>query len=261
MKNAASNKPIFSVFNASAEPELAGERPRRLRRRPGKGQHPIVAAVMLLFMLPGFGFLLRAVLLTLALWFGVWVPGTVTERRSDANDEGVTYALDFDYALGAQQFSSGVSLRGAVYRAIPDDAPLRVRVWTPLPEWSAVPFWQGRALGISRLEMLAFAIVWLSVTATPFYAGFFKSLEDRQLVRHGTPIAVRITRKETKDDDPTTYHLHYEFITDGKTWNGEVKVQSDEFESVEEGESSTILFNPKHPEINTLYRFAHYRAK
>ncbi len=200
------------------------------------------------------------VLKRLYLTFGApATSGKVVARSDDGDSDEDNYRVEYTYTVAKNSYRHWESVPFDAYADLEVGAPVLVQYAPLLPGMVA-----GVALPArSRLWNLGFwapfALFWDAIVSIFLYLLVVLPLRARWLHCHGKAGVARIVRKEvSKRDDSTSYFLCYDFTPESMrpaAVSDKIAVELAEWNTVQIGDETTILYDPSRPHRRLLYPY------
>jgi hypothetical protein len=196
---------------------------------------------------------------------GVEVDGRVTKKTEWPGKRGPYYTLDYVFPFDGQQYAGEAYVSAEVYagHAVGDTLPLRV--YSPTPRearWHLLP---GHSASSDVAGLAFWCLIWNGFLGAMYWFMYVYPGRERRLVRDGA-VAVGHVLSVTswQEKSHPAYKVRYEFDT---AFPGERAVTGSHSvryplsaADVQVGGTLTVLYDPRKPRRNLLYRFANYRV-
>jgi hypothetical protein len=256
------------------EPELDQPTPRRIAAREGCA-HGCGLWFVRLFCLPhtlAGPFLVYQAVRAIVLYLGVQYAGTdvegaIVQKAEHSVKKGRYYTADYVFTVGGVEYTGHVQLNAETYAALREGQPIPVRVWESAPQ--AGHSWDGSEAGsLAGVKGLCFAaLAWNAGLSVLVWFLYVRPWRQRQLVRYGQPTAGVVREVAlSKNGKTPAYRIRYEYTPGpseifGGRRSGSVKVSPLKLAAdVKVGDVMTVLYDPRRPRRNVLYRFGDYKA-
>jgi hypothetical protein len=242
--------------------------PRQLRRSRGYGQIVVYCCSLVLVVLFGQLFVRIAFGTIKFTWFSDVIPAQVIRVFTKEGKRGPNYYLELAYRINDADINASIPVsREEAQHQIGDQVEVMVLVEYPdSPQiyYSHYP----KVLVTSFVSVLGLAPV--AVIASLLWNLIGAPWRLRQLLREGELArGVIVDRKERKSKSPK-YTLIYEFtapapIDAGQvnevrvTVRGNMQVYAEDYRDCQIGDRVDIVFHPKKPRRNVIYRYADYQ--
>ena len=256
------------------EPELLSRLPRRIeRRRTSSGRIMLTGAGCVhIFLLPFIliGMWLAATLLHRILlpFAGATAPAVITGRETQSDDDGDTYTADFTYTYNGVQYTGSCKVDPDVYSTLETGQMAQVEILslTPgvYPRLSNPP---GKYPFGSFIFLVVFTLFWDGIVALFVWTIYVWPVIAKRIYQWGTPaVATIVDKKTVSGEDSATYTIAYEFTPGdihgrpGSTIVGRQSVPESAWKEASTGDRCTVLYSPKRPRMNVLYRYGDYQV-
>ncbi|HEX8550658.1 MAG TPA: hypothetical protein VF681_03795 [Abditibacteriaceae bacterium] len=252
------------------EPELRQTPPRPVSRRKGAGcQNGCVLVFLLPHTLVGIGLLLWSLLQLAVLLFGVTVPGTIQDVSSSRGSKGgYTYHASYEYRVNGVTHQVKSQISAKEYGLASRGQSVGVKALPMLPNWGSVLLVPGAGSAGNGLQMLPMALFWNAFLAVFYYFILGQSWKERSLVRGGIAVVGTVVEKKISRGKNTSHIVIYDYIpsTPGSgdvvsTQRGQMTVPKEAYDSLQVGQSATVLHDAVKVRRSVLYAPASYGAE
>jgi hypothetical protein len=234
--------------------------PRVVRRKPGGGCWLIF---LRLFILPhicaGIFLLLSVPAHLFVSHFGTPVTAIVNwEETTPTRKGGLMYEIYYHYTLDGRRYDERASVGASIYRLTRVGDRYLGR---------ASGLW-GHALFVGPAEweeagplaMLGIALGWNGLLSVFLYVFWVVPLRERWVARIGQPVLGIVTgRREHSGRGGRIYRLSYAFTTpEGLEYTGKCDVTNWVYETILDGASIIVLYDPQRPRWNLAYDYCDF---
>lgn len=251
----------------TVEPELLQSKPRRIRMRNARRTRIAMrwlAVFCFPFVLVGLFILYHAVHGTYGVLDGKTAPGQIDGYDAD-EDGGAILRYRFQFC-GTEYTAEDRYPRET---RLPQGSAISVRFDPSAPGHDSKAILPGDSagqLGLANTEW-TIGLTWNSVLIliTVFVQKALR--KHRHLYTHGDVAVGKITEKVVTWDEGASYRLKYEFtplavgLTSRPIQQDVESVSEAEWNSVQEGEIVSVLYDPQRPRNSLLYRFGLYQIE
>ena len=219
--------------------------------------HMLIGAIFLFAAMPGS-----------AIWaiFGQDHAAHVSRIWSDNDCKArVQYHVSFSYSLPAGERSQQKDISAGFYnrllRQAQADRTVVVRAIKVGPifhdELIEDTFGPWKLVALLWL----FGCFWCLITGALFNVLYIHPRRERQLCRSGKAILGKVLSKHVSRGKSTAYYLRYAFITpNGQHILGDQSIALKEWQSVEPGQPTIVLYDPAKPHRSVMYEYAAYKC-
>jgi len=235
--------------------------PREVFRRKG---FPIALKAIGFFLLPHVWvgvFLLGMVLLTPAFMvFGRSETATVVSHEL-VHSKGTRTKIVYTYREGNRAFTDSATVRDTEYDYYRQGRTLAIRSL------------HIGSFGTSRLQSESlisgtlcclgpFSLVWCTILFGFFHGWVLTPIAQRRLVKDGEAARGVVTDKTIRKGKSPTYVVSFTFDPRaGLQQSAEAVVDQSDYDATNAGDSLIILYDPRNPRRNHVYKFGQYGAK
>jgi hypothetical protein len=250
----------------SLEPELLAGTPRKVVAVSWTSSLGIgcLRLFILPFILVGFGLLLAVVGTVSLATFHAETRGVVTHKETEDDEDGPSYRIAYRYDVGGREYHARDTIPADAYVAITEGADVPVAYLPGFAGLYSIALPGGRTILQTLPFLVPFCAFWNGIVSVFVWLAYVAPVRQKWLYRWGAVTQGMIVRKQTStSDDSTTYRLYYEFPDPeflGRTRHGNELMTEEQYLQAQEGDSLTILYNPRRPKQNTAYSYGGYRV-
>ena len=228
------------------------------------------------FFLIGAGTALYPFLMAFTLIFGSPVRAAILDWKDNSDSESTSYQVLVRYEVANERFEKRIQTTGDTFQSRPVGSQVAVLTCPLAPGLSPIaPSLNSPWKMI--LFFLCFTAFWNLITWLFIYSIFIKPLQERRVVSIGIPVPGSVLAKNlsTDSDGDSTYSLTCTFATSNRYSSNpednritttsafekiEVKVSQKQFSESQIHDTVTVLYDPKNPRRNAVYRFSEFEA-
>jgi hypothetical protein len=245
------------------EPELLGRTPRMVKQRV-RLDGPNIASTYIgpiLMAMIGLWATIYTTGASLVSPCGRAVPAQVLSIDSEGDDGDATYRAYLEYRVNGIIYTSSSIISFQEMVRLHGVETVTIKVLRQFPDFAPDIILADKAR-CGRLNLFWFmTLIWDVAVLGALNMTIGARVTRRRILANGTPTLAEIVDKPaTTNEDVTMYSLRYRFTTspanDGEVISANVGVSEEQWRSVDIGDKLTVLYLPKNPKSNELYRFS-----
>jgi hypothetical protein len=209
-------------------------------------------------MIVGIGLLLAIPAHLYVQFFGAPVTAIIDGRDSAMGRKRINYEYRYHYLLDGRRFDQTEGTGEETYNLTHVGDRFSGRATTLFGHTLFLS--PERSIGIGILPLLGIALFWNSILSAFVYQVWVVPLRERWVAMMGVAVRGVVTgtseRTSTRRDKSTRYYIACSFTTvDGRGYSGKHQISAAEYQTIQKGDSVTVLYDLRRPSWNLPYGY------